>query len=179
MRKSLLMVMLATLLLVFCGAPEEAPKAEEPSKKPVGEVYYTAMNEAELQQFIKAFPTFRTEMEKLDKEWESMEGPDAFKAMMGMNKEIPGLDAKMKAAGMAWNEFAPAMGKTFMALGAVFLDSMMMGMKEQMKGMDEETAKQAMKSMDEANVAYKDVPKENKELVKKYLKELQGILDVD
>lgn len=179
MRKSLLIVMLTALVLVFCGAPEEAPKAEQPVEKPMEDVYYTAMSEGELQKFIAAFPTFRAEMEKLDKDWESAEGPEAFKAIMAMNKEIPELDAKMKAAGMGWNEFAPAMGKTFMALGAVFLDSMMIGMKEQMKGMDDDMAKEAMKSMEEANAAYKDVPKGNKELVKKYLDELQAILDVD
>ena len=48
-----------------------------------------------------------------------------------------------------------------------------------MKGMDDDMAKEAAKSMEEASAAYKDVPKGNKELVKKYLKELQAILDVD
>lgn len=179
MRKCLMMAMLATLLLVFCGAPEEAPKAEIPAEKAEGDVYYTMMSEAEIQKFIKVFPTFRAEMEKLDEDWESGGGPDAFKAMMAMNKEIPELDARLKAAGMPWAEFGPAMGKTFMALGAVFMDSMMVGMKEQMKGMQDDMAKETMKSMEEANAAYKDIPQGNKDLVKKYLKELQAILDVD
>ena len=182
MRKSLLVVMLTVFLLVFCGAPQEAPKAE--AEEPAGaDMYYAELNESELTRFIKAFPTFRTEMEKANKEWEATEGPDAFMAMMGqysmLHKELPELDAKLTAAGMPWKEFMPAMGKTFMSVAAVFVDSLMMDMKKQTKGMDDETAKEMMKNMEEANAVYKDVPQVNKDLVRKHIKDLEAVLDVD
>jgi len=185
MRKSLMVVMLTVFLLVFCGAPQETPKAEaeKPAEKAGADMYYSQLSESELMRFIKAFPTFRTEMEKAGKDWESTEGPDAFMAMMGqysmLHKELPELDAKLKAAGMSWNEFMPAMGKTFMSIAAVFVDSAMMAMKEQTKGMEGDMAKEMMKSMEEANAAYKDVPQVNKDLVRKHLKDLEAVLDVD
>ena len=135
MRKSLLVVILTVILLVFCGAPQEAPKAEaeKPAEKAGADMYYAELSESELTRFIKAFPTFRTVMEKANKDWESTEGPDAFMAMMGqysmLHKELPELDAKLTAAGMPWTEFMPAMGKTFMSIAAVFVDSAMMAMK--------------------------------------------------
>ena len=114
---------------------------------------------------------------------EALEGPDAFKAMMGqystLHKQMPELDAKLRAAGMPWEEFWPALGKTYMAIGAVFVDSMLGQMKEQLQGQPEDVVKQMTQSMDEAQVAYKDVPQVNKDLIKKYMKELESVLTTE
>jgi hypothetical protein len=183
MKKIRIVAMLPILLLMFCGAPEEGPKAEEPAKKPEADVYYSSLSENELQRFIKAMPTFKQAAIELNKELESLEGPDAFKAMMGqystLHKQMPELDAKLRAAGMPWEEFWPALGKTYMAVGAVFMDSMMGQIKEQMKGQPEEMMKETMQNMEAANEAYKAVPQGNKDLIKKYMKELEEVLGME
>ena len=183
MKKFMNLSMLFVLLLLFCGAPEESPKVE--AEKPVAEVelYYGTLTEAELQRLIKAMPAFKEAAAEIDKEMESLEGPDAFKSMMGqyatLNKQIPELDAKLRAAGMSWEEFWPALGKTYMALAAVFMDSMMVQMMEQMKGQSEEAVKGVMEGMEESHKVYDAVPQVNKDLVKKYMADLQRVFEME
>jgi len=183
MRKVVMVTALCALMVVFCGAPEETPKAEVPTEKPQADFYYASLSEAELQKFIKAMPTFKKAAAEINEELESLEGPEAFKAMAGqysmLHKQMPELDAKLKAAGMSWEEFWPALGKTYMAIAAVFMDSMMVEMKEQMKGQQDDMVKEMMQGMEQASVAYKDVPQGNKNLVKKYMKELQVVLEME
>jgi hypothetical protein len=183
MRKIHIIAMLSIILLIFCGAPEESPKTEQPVQKTGADVYYSALSENELKSFIKAMPVFKEAAKDLNEELEALEGPDAFKAMMGqystLHKQMPELDAKLRAAGMPWEEFWPALGKTYMAIGAVFVDSMLGQMKEQLQGQPEDVVKQMTQSMDEAQVAYKDVPQVNKDLIKKYMKELESVLTTE
>jgi hypothetical protein len=183
MKKVLMVATLCVLMAVFCGAPEETPKAETPAEKPQADFYYASLSEAELQKFIKVMPTFKEAAVEINKELESLEGPEAFKAMAGqysmLHKQMPELDSKLKAAGMSWEEFWPALGKTYMAVAAVFMDSMMVEMKEQMKGQQDDVVKEMMQGIEQASVAYKDVPQINKDLVKKYMKELQVVLEMD
>ena len=183
MKKALMVTMLCALVVVFCGAPEETPKVEKPAEKPETDFFYSSMSEGELQRFIKAMPAFKAAAKELNEELESLEGPDAFKAMMGqysmMNKQMPELDAKLKAAGMPWEEFWPALGKTYMAVAAVFMDSMMTEMKEQMKGQSDDMVKNMMKNMEEASAVYNDVPQANKDLVRKHMKELEVVFEME
>lgn len=183
MKKAMMVMMLCVLVMVFCGAPEETPKVEKPAEKPQADLYYTALNEGELQKFIKAMPVFKAAAKEINQELGSLEGPEAFKAMVGqysmLNKQMPELDAKLKQAGMPWEEFWPALGKTYMAVAAVFVDSMMTEMKEQMKGQPDSMVMAMIKNMEEANAVYKDVPQVSKDLVKKHMKELQGVLEMD
>ncbi len=183
MKKVLILSMLLTLMLLFCGAPQEGPKAEtqEPETKDEANVYYGTLGESELQNLIKAIPVFNAEVEKIDMELESAEGPQEFAAMLGqystLNKRLPGLDAKLRSVGMSWEEFWPALGKTYMAAGAVMMDSLMIAMKTEMKGVQEDMLKEMMKSMEEANEVYKQVPQGNKDLVKKYMRELSAVME--
>ena len=183
MKKILIVTMLCALILVFCGAPEEKPKAEKPGEKSQAEFYYAALTDAEIQRFIKAMPAFKAVVEAHDEELESFEGPDAAKAMLGeysmLNKRIPELDAKLRAAGMPWEDFWPAFGKTMMATAAALMDSMMLQMKEQMKGQSPDMISEMMKGMEEANAAYKDVPQANRDLVKKHMSALIEVFEMD
>jgi hypothetical protein len=170
-------------MLLFCGAPEESPKVEAEKPEAGADLYYAALSESELQSFIKAMPAFKEAAAEINKEMESLEGPEAFKAMMGqysmLNKQMPELDTKLRAAGMSWEEFWPALGKTYIALAAVFMDSMMVQMKEQMKGQPAEAVKEVMKGMEETYDVYEAVPQTNKDLVKKYMADLRRVLEVD
>jgi hypothetical protein len=185
MRNCLSLSLLCALLLIFCGAPQEGPKAEaeKPAEKAEADIYYATLGESELQRFIKAVPVFKTAVEKLDTELEEVEGPQEFAAVLGqyslLNKRVPELDAKLKAAGMQWEEFWPALGKTYMAIGAIMMDSMVTAMKTQMKGAQPEMLKEMLKGMEEASAVYKEVPQVNKDLVKKYWKELSIVLEFD
>jgi hypothetical protein len=183
MKKMLLVTTFCALIVVFCGAPQEKPKAEKPAGQTQAEVYYASLSENEIQRFIKAMPTFKAAVEKLDEKMGSLEGPGMAKAMLGqyamINKQIPDLDAKLRAAGMPWDEFWPAFGKTMTATVAVIMDSMMTQMKEQMKGQPAGAVEQAMKGMEETSAAYKDVPQANKDLVKKHMKELAKVFEMD
>ncbi len=183
MKKAMMVLTLSALLMVFCGAPEETPKIEKAEEKPEADLFYATLSEAELQKFIKAVPAFKAAAKELDEKLGSLEGPEAFQAMVGqysmLHKEMPELDAKLKAAGMSWEEFWPAMGKTYMSLAAVFMDSVMTQMKEQMKGQPDSIVNNMLQNMMAANEVYKDVPQVNKDLVRKHMKELEAVLEME
>jgi hypothetical protein len=177
--------MLCALLFLFCGAPQEGPKAEG-EKAEVGKqtaIYYSALNEGDLQNLIKAIPVFKVEVEKLENKLEPLEGSEDFQSMFGryaaLNQQIPGLDAKLRSAGMAWDQFWPAYGKTAMAIGAMMVDSAMFAVQEQMKGQPSQVIDQAMSNFEAARAVYKDVPQVNKDLVKKYWRELKVAFEID
>jgi hypothetical protein len=183
MKKVLILSMLLTLMVLFCGAPEEPPKveAEKTEAKDEADIYYGILGESELQNLLKAIPVFNAEVEKLDMELESAEGPQELAAVLGqystLNRRLPELDAKLRNVGMSWEEFWPALGKTYMAVGAVMMDSLMIAMKTEMKGVQEDMLKEMMKGMEEASEVYKQVPQGNKVLVKKYMKEISAVMD--
>ncbi|UCD19197.1 MAG: hypothetical protein JSU64_07200 [candidate division WOR-3 bacterium] len=185
MRKCMGLLGLCILLAVFCGAPEEGPKAEteKPAEKTGADVYYATLGESELQRFIKAVPVFKAAVEKIESEFESTEGPQDFASMLGqysiLNERVPELEANLKAAGMAWEEFWPAMGKTYMAIGAVVMDSVMTSMKTQMEGTQPEMVKEMVKGMEEASEIYKEVPQVNRDLVRKYWAQLASVLEFE
>jgi uncharacterized protein (DUF2267 family) len=183
MKKVMMVMTLCALIVVFCGAPEETPKVEKAEEKPQVDFYYAVLNEGEIQRFIKAMPAFQEAAKDLNEELGSLESAEAFMAMAGqystLHKQMPELDAKLRAAGMPWEEFWPALGKTYMALAAVFMDSVMTEMKDQMKGQENDMVKEMMKGMEEASVVYKEVPQVNKDLVKKHMAELQTVLEME
>ncbi|UCG31350.1 MAG: hypothetical protein JSV53_05600 [candidate division WOR-3 bacterium] len=183
MRKFSALTMFCVLMLLFCGAPQESPEVEaaKTEAKDEADFYYATLGESELQSLIKAMPVFKAEVEKIDMEMESADGPQEFAAMLGqystLNKRVPELDAKLRNVGMAWEEFWPALGKTYMAVGAVMMDSVMDKMKEEMQGVQGEMLKEMMKGMEEVNEVYKGVPQGNKDLVKRYMKELKVVME--
>lgn len=182
MKKFIGVVLLCGLLLVHCGAPEEGPKAQVPEAAGT-DVYYMPLAEAEIQKLIKAMPVFKVEVEKMEKELETAAPGEQLQSVLNygqtLDKQLPGLDAKLKAAGMAWNEFWPAYSKTALAIGAVMVDSAMLMMQEQMKGQPPAMLQQALSSLEESRAIYKDVPQVNKDLVKKYMKELASVFEME
>jgi hypothetical protein len=179
MKKVSMMAMLYVLVLVFCGAPQEGPAVEavKPTKT---DIWYAPLAEAELQKLIKTMPVFLAEVEKLDEEVHAYEDVmSGLRAHATLDKRLPGLDAKLRAAGMAWNEFWPAYSKTALAIAAVMTDSAVVAMQEQMKGQPPQMLEQAMSSMEEARTIYKDVPQANKDLVKKYVKDIVSVFEME
>ena len=207
MSKWLLTTVLFICFFIYCGAPQQ-PGQTVPSS-PGAEVAYTQLSESELQRLLKVLPTFIDIIEKEGKEVELKGKPgdimSSMQAMGMVNKQIAGLDAKLRAQGMGWNEFWPAYVKTMLAYGALLLDSLKVEtQKEMAKNQSEiakmeaklndpkvsETEKQMIKTSLEAiksfqnmfaqiDTVYAKVPQTNKLIVNKYKNELDKLLDRD
>ncbi len=121
------------------------------------------------------------------------------------NKVIAGLDEKLSAAGMPWEDFWPAFAKTTTAIVAIMFDSAMVEMKEEMEEQEGEIAeleaklkdpnvsqqekemiqtslemmKKVQESLEESKEMYEDVPQVNKDLVKKHWIELTEMYEME
>lgn len=205
MRKIMGLMLTSLVFFIFCGAPEEA-KTETKAGQ---ELAYQTLSEGELQNFIKAFPVFKTEVEKHEEKWAEIETGEDFGSWMQQfaqsNKVIEGLDAKLSAAGMPWVDFWPAFAKTTMTVVAIMFDSVMVEMKagmeeqkgeiaeleaklkdpnvsQQEKEMIEtslEMMKKVQESFEESKEMYEGVPQVNKDLVKKHWKQLTAIFEME
>ncbi|KPJ70573.1 hypothetical protein AMJ52_09760 [candidate division TA06 bacterium DG_78] len=205
MKKCLTLVLVSIFLVLMCGAPE----GPEPAEKAGENIGYGTLTEGELQKLMKAMPVFKTEVEKLDKEWEALDSPSNMGTWLGQfskaNQDIAELDAKLTAAGMSWNEFWPAFAKTMTAYIATTLEQSMAEMKEEMKGKEGEVAemeaklndpnvtdqekqmikaslemmKTMQKSIEETEALYANVPKANKDLIQKHWDELNKLMEVE
>lgn len=204
MRRSLAVVLVAILCLMFCGAP---PEAEALQKESTEDVQFQLLSAQELQKFVMAFPIFKAELEKKGEKWDRLSEGESFahwiQRYSTANKDIAELDAKLKAAGMSWEEFVPAMAKTTAAVGAVMMDSLMSTMESQMQEAKQEMAEleaklkdpavpeqeksmiraqmEMMQGMEEAmetqDTVFAKVPAQNKELVKQHWDEIMNIFE--
>ncbi len=194
------------IFLIFCGGPQ-GPVPGGVQQGP--NIAFGTLTEGEIQRFIKVLPTFIEIVEKEGKDLQLDARPgdimSAFQGMSVLDRQIAALDSRLKAAGMGWNEFWPAYAKTMIAYSALLLDSlkveMQKGMAEnqaQIKQMEEllkdpkisEVQKNAIKSSLEAykqsnqilnqmDTIYAKVPQANKDLVRRYFKALNDILNRD
>ncbi len=196
MKKLLALVSLSVFLMIFCGAIEKGTKTEmKPAEElNVVSVAYEKLSEPELQKFIKVYPVFKEEADKAGKKIEQEEIND-LENMLGqyaiINKEIPGLDVKLKAAGMAWSEFWPAFAKTIMAYIAVEFEEGSEKMEENLKMIEEQLnnpdlpdeAKKSMKEgkekIEQLMVLIKKVPQGNKDLVMKHKEDIDKMMEVN
>ncbi len=202
MRQVLFASLFLSLFFIRCGAPPPPTTTGQPGRI---DIAYGPLTEGEIQRFIKVLPIFIEAVEKEGKEVYLKGEPgdliSAYQAIGLLNKEIAGLDAKLHAAGMGWNEFWPAYGKTMFAYTAIIFDSLKQEMKKneaeikQMEArlndpkvseMEKNILKQsleAMKSMTktfgELDTVYAKVPPANKDLVRRYAREITNILDRD
>jgi len=204
MKKALLLSIL--FIFVFCGQ-KPAPAKIDIEKITNKDVVYEALTEGELAKFIRVFPVFKAEAERKGVAWDKMspaDNPfDQTRALITASKDLSEIDAKMKAAGMGLNEFYPALMKTTLVFAAVMFDTAMTQAKGEMEKSKGEIAKleaqlkdpkipEAQKAMIKAaleatkaitegvasmNSLYGSVPKENKELAKKYFEELKALFD--
>lgn len=195
MKRLMAIGLLSVLLVVFCGAPEEGPGTETklPEEKGVAEIAYQTLTEAELQKFMKVFPVAKEIIEKSGKEfkgdvenWEGWTGQ-----FSTADKEIAGLDVKLRAAGMPWDEFWPVFGKVMTASVANMFDAEMGKMDKNFKEMEaqlndpkipeaqKEMMKQAMSQMQDVKKMYGKVPQANKALVKKHWDEISKLLEIE
>lgn len=190
MKKLFLLGLMGVLLVAFCGAPPEG-ETEVPTKGV--DVAYGKLTEGELQKFMKAFPVAKDEIEKSGKEFEG--GDDDIESWIGqfstMNQEIAGLDAKLAAAGMPWNEFWPAFAKTWTASIAVMMSEEMGEMEEGIAEIEKqlkdpnipdaqkEMMKAALGAMQEMKKIADKVPQDNKDVVKKNWDELTKLFEMD
>lgn len=194
MKKLLMIGLLSIFLVAFCGAPPEGEPEVKPTEGKAGsDIAYGKLSEGELQKFMKAFPVAKKELENSGKEFKgSGENIESWIGQFAtVNKEVAGLDAKLAAAGMGWNEFWPAFAKTWMASIAVMMaeemDEMEEGLKEVEKQLKNPNLPDAQKEMMEAalngmkemkKIADK-VPQGNKDIVKKHWDELAKLFDME
>lgn len=206
MRKIMGLVLISLFFFIFCGAPEEAKTKTEKTGQ---EVAYQTLSEGELQNFMKVFPVFKTEVEKHEEKWAEFEAGEDFGSWMQQfaqaNKMITGLDEKLSAAGMPWEDFWPAFAKTTTAIVAIMFDSAMVELKAEMEEQESEIAeleaklkdpnvsqqekemiqtslemmKKVQESLEESKEMYADVPQVNKDLVKKHWIELTEMYEME
>jgi hypothetical protein len=192
MKKLLALVLLSVFLMVFCGAPPEEAAKPEPTEGKGIEVAYGALGEPELQKLIRVLPEIEKTIEASGENYKAKEGEnleDVLGSFATANKQIAGLDAKLKAVGMPWNEFWPAFSKTWMAYMALEMEENMGEMEEGLKQIEEqmnnpnipaeqrESMKKAKESMEQLKTMHSKVPQGNKNLVKKYAKKLEEIME--
>lgn len=187
MKRILAFAVVCILCLSVCGAPEEAADVTPTEPKTGAEIAYAPLTETEIQQFIKVFPLAKEEVEKagkkFDAEGEATDVLSALGQMATINKEVPALDAKLKAAGMSWENLFAAMSKIMMAAGASALAEQKDEIAEAKEQLNDpsipEAQKEMMKSMfegiDEAMKVYDKVPQQNIDLVKKYWTDLDKL----
>jgi len=206
MKKAFLLSIL--FIFVFCGQ-KPAPAKIDIEKITNKNVVYDVLTEEELGKFIRVFPLFKAEAEKKGVTWNRMspaDNPfDQTKAMITASKDLGEIDAKMRAAGMGLSEFYPALMKTTLVFAAVMFDTAMTQAKGEMEKSKGEIAKleaqlndpkipAAQKAMIKAaleatkaitqgvasmGTLYESVPKENKELVKKYFDQLKTLFETN
>jgi hypothetical protein len=192
MKKLLFLGLLSILLVAFCGAPPEG--GTEVTTEGTGvDVAYGKLTEGELQKFMKVFPVAKDEIEKSGKEFGG--DNENIESMLGqfatVNKDVVGLDAKLAAAGMPWNEFWPAFAKTWTASIAVMMSGEMAEMEEGMAEMkkqledpkipdaQKEMMKAALGAMEQMKKVADKVPQGNKDVVQKHWDELTKLFDMD
>ena len=181
MKKLLMMGLLSILLVVFCGAPPEGELEVKLTEGKTGsDVAYGKLTEGELQKFMKAFPAAKKELENSGKEFKG-----------GDENIESGLDAKLAAAGMPWNEFWPAFAKTWMASIAVMMAEEMDEMEEGLKEVEEQLKnpnipdaqkkmmEAALNGMKEMKKIADNVPQGNKDIVKKHWDELSKLFEAE
>uniref|UniRef100_A0A7C6AG87 Uncharacterized protein n=1 Tax=candidate division WOR-3 bacterium TaxID=2052148 RepID=A0A7C6AG87_UNCW3 len=194
------------MFLIFCGGPQ-GPVPGGAQQGP--NIAFGTLTEGEIQRFLKVLPTFIEIVEKEGKDLQLDARPgdimSAFQGMSVLDRQIAALDSRLKAAGMGWNEFWPAYAKTMMAYSALLLDSlkveMQKGMAEnqaQIKQMEEllkdpkipeaqknaikaslEAYKQSTQTLNQMDTIYAKVPQANKDLVRRYFKTINDILNRD
>ncbi len=194
MKKLLMLGLLSVLFVAFCGAPPEGETKAEPTESKAGsEVAYGKLTEAELQKFMKAAPVAKKTIDESGKEFKSDE--ENWEGWIGqfatMDKEVPGLNAKLTAAGMPWNEFWPAFAKTWMASIAIMMAEQMSEMEASLVEIEKqlkdpnipEAQKDMMKtglnSMKQMKKIADKVPQFNKNLVKKHWDEISKLLEIE
>lgn len=185
MRRIYALALAGILVLSVCGAPE-GPAGVAPAEPETGaEIAYGPLTESEVQTFMKIYPMAKEEIEKAGKKFEP-EGDatdmiSALGQMATINKEVAGLDAKLSAAGMSWEEFFAALSKIMMAAGASALIEQKEEIAEAKAQLNDpsipEAQREMMKEMfdnlDEAMKAYEKVPEQNIEVVRKYWGDLE------
>lgn len=194
------------VFFVFCGQKPKAPVIDV-DKITSKDVVYESLTEAELVNFIKVFPVFRAEMAKKGVTWQKMSPADdpftRTRSAIAVSKDLAELDRSLKAMGMGLAEFYPALMKTTLVFAAVMFDTAMTQAKGEMEKSKGEMAKleaqlkdpkipEAQKAMIKAALEatrgitegvasmgslYESVPRENKDLVKKYFDQLKTLFD--
>ncbi|HEC78096.1 MAG TPA: hypothetical protein ENI34_03015 [candidate division WOR-3 bacterium] len=188
-------ILLMAFVFIFCGAPPEDRGAETKTGVKTEEtgqdIIYQKLSESEIQRFIKVYPIARTEIEKAGKrlDLKKADSPlQGFSNLAALNKEIAGLDAKMRAAGMSWEEFWPVFSKTWFAVIAVKMgdkmDKSAAEMEKQLKDpkipeAQKKLFKEVLENLKKTREMYAKVPQENKDLVEKYWDQLSGLFDID
>jgi|GEM_PF-6024235 len=188
--------LLISLLFVNCKKSEKSP-AEDVTKKS-GEVGESTdaqdmlLTEKEVQNFIKAFPAFKTESEKLGKKFAGSD-KNVLKAMRTSSqavKSVKKLDKMLKPYGFTMDTFFETYAKIMssygmMALGGPgkFYDAQIEQMKQVLKSpnLPEESKKEMEESIKELeetkNSDETKILGKNVKILEKYKDDLKGLFD--
>ncbi|UCC12150.1 MAG: hypothetical protein JSW02_01045 [candidate division WOR-3 bacterium] len=189
MKRLFAIAVLCMLCLSMCGAPEEAADVTPAEPETAEEIAFAPLSEMEIQKFLKTYPMVKEEVDKAGKKFETEgEATDVMSALgqMGkMNVEIAGLDAKLKAAGTSWEEFFASMAKVWMAVGASAMVEQKGELEKAKEEMNDpnipEAQREMMKGMleglEEQFKVFDKVPQQNIDLVKKYWKDIENVMD--
>jgi len=131
MKQIIIVICMLVLFFGWCHAQESAKTEQKPGAEtkmktqqiPYEKIALAELSEKELLKLLKVWPAVKADILnlKIDIFTAVLEGhykssDELLRAFLEpyaqINKKIPGLDAKLQAAGMPWNEFMPAFIKT-------------------------------------------------------------------
>jgi hypothetical protein len=177
-RAATYLALFAVLVGTACGGKNKnSGKPKLATKFPAAA--YGTLTETELTQFIKFLPTFSAVLKAAN--WNpSQTGPN--KGLLGAlaplveGMNVPGLKDSLKAIGSDWGTFRATLYKVLAARAIVGISE---NITPEIESQMQQDTTQAMRQQyaDYQNVknAAKAIPEANKELVKKYEKELDEI----
>jgi len=203
-KKILLIVFICFTLFAYCEAPHPTKqKQKNEVKQNAKEISYekialAELKEKELLKLLKVWPAIKDDIIKLHIEIEDdffeqhFKGPEeilrAFlEPYAHINQRIPGLEARLQAEGMPWDEFWPAFSKTLtihflMGISSNFhLSKDTMERKENEQKLKEPQVSENEKEEIRLNLYLTDlslkVPKANGVIFFKYQEQTETMLD--
>jgi len=176
MRAAVSLAVLVMLTGVACG-PKSSPE-ESAATITFPAVACSTLTEAEVAQFMKSLPTFRSAL-KAAKWTPTPPPPDAdpvasLTALVeGM--EVPGMGESLKAFGSDWGAFRATLYKVFVASAALSIQRLGPEQTAQMKQDTTESGKEIYANFQILKGACAALPPANLELVKTHPQDLQPL----
>jgi len=173
MRTAALITVFVVLAGVCCGGGRLAVSGTKWPKESTD-----TLTEADIAQFIKLVPTLNAALKAGS--WttpplKTDEGPDAWLVRFVEGLNVPGVDESLRTAGSNWSTMRVILYKVIPAVNAMGIDRTPPEMIEQMRKDTTAEAKQGLKRIEEARVAFSPIPSANRELVSKHAQELMAI----
>jgi len=152
---------LVIIILLFTSCPEAKESVKKSNMLAEYEVAFEILQESELQNLLKVFPTVQSDFEKksYEREQSPMQNEESKVAQnlvqgilspyKNLNQEIPDLETKLKDLGMPWKEFWPAFAKTQIVTLLLFTGSEMGLLDEEGNVWDRRTIEERKEDIEE------------------------------